>query len=661
MINVDVLADGTAIAYQDTVSDSVNFEKIKFKFPESWNGYTKNAVFRNGSTVVNVVLDESSELCTGEDECYIPYEIIKSPLFTVSVFGINGDSVATSVRASVKVRQSGYELGDLPADPTPTEYQQLIGITEEAKAIAQSVRDDADNGAFKGEKGDTGPQGIQGEKGDTGIQGPSGPKGDKGDAFTYEDFTSEQLEALKGEKGDKGDPGIIENIDQTYNPQSTNAQSGTALAEIISEIAQFSQSVNRYNISENEGEFCDNSIIFSSGDIATDDHPSRKMYFVTPFIKIEPNKTYTVSYFTTTDLADINKFRCYNNEKKPCSAVPITYNSSLRSYTFTVSSDAEYVRFTCTKACYGENESVMSSYVNSFNSNFMIVYGDTYPEEYSAFRDGYKLTAGLDDNVVNESNLSENVQKAVMPLKNKVIVNLGDSIFGNARPPEDISTYLKEILEAKVYNCAFGGCRMSAHTGHWDAFSMYRLAYSIANNDWSVQNDALNYEDRTSYAKEPLTLLKSLDFNNVDMITINYGVNDWQAGVPLDNTENETDSGTFLGALRYSLNLLLTSYPHIRIVVISPCWKFFTNNNNEYENDSDTMQNNEGYELPAFIENEKKLAKAYHLPYVDLYNFLGINKYTKEVYFSDNDSTHHNEKGRRLIASYLANAIKNIL
>ena len=187
------------------------------------------------------------------------------------------------------------------------------------------------------------------------------------------------------------------------------------------------------------------------------------------------------------------------------------------------------------------------------------------------------------------------------------------------------------------------------------------MAYSIANNDWSVQNDALNYEDRTSYAKEPLTLLKSLDFNNVDMITINYGVNDWQAGVPLDNTENETDSGTFLGALRYSLNLLLTSYPNIRIVVISPCWKFFTNNNNEYENDSDTMQNNEGYELPAFIENEKKLAKAYHLPYVDLYNFLGINKYTKEVYFSDNDSTHHNEKGRRLIASYLANAIKNIL
>ena len=94
------------------------------------------------------------------------YEVINSPSFTVSVFGINGDSVATSGRASVKVRQSEYELGNLPADPTPTEWQQLIGITEEAKAIAQSVRDDVDNGVFKGKKSDTSPQGIQGEKGD---------------------------------------------------------------------------------------------------------------------------------------------------------------------------------------------------------------------------------------------------------------------------------------------------------------------------------------------------------------------------------------------------------------------------------------------------------------------------------------------------------------
>lgn len=79
----------------------------------------------------------------------------------MSVFGIKGESIATSMRATVKVYQSGYELGDTPAEPTPTEYQQIINITDEAKAIAQSVRDDADKGLFKGEKGDPGEVSLE--------------------------------------------------------------------------------------------------------------------------------------------------------------------------------------------------------------------------------------------------------------------------------------------------------------------------------------------------------------------------------------------------------------------------------------------------------------------------------------------------------------------
>ena len=190
MINIDVLNDGSIVSYQQTVSDSVKFEKVKFNFADNWSDYAKTAVFRNNDIVVNVVLDPGSGLCTGENECYVPHEVIKYPDFTVSVFGIKGESIATSMRATVKVYQSGYELGDTPAEPTPTEYQQIINITDEAKAIAQSVRDDADKGLFKGEKGDPGSQ---------------GEKGEKGDAFTYEDFTQEQLNSLKGEKGDPGE------------------------------------------------------------------------------------------------------------------------------------------------------------------------------------------------------------------------------------------------------------------------------------------------------------------------------------------------------------------------------------------------------------------------------------------------------------------------
>lgn len=214
MIKVDIFDDGNIIAYNNTIADSVMFEKIKFHFPDNWNGYAKTAVFRNGKNIISVVLNEDNTLCTGENECYLPYEVIKAPYFTVSVFGASGNSRATTPQVRINVLESGYGEGDVPSEPTPTQYEQLVGLANATKEIAQSVRDDADSGVFKGEKGDTGdtgPQGIQGEKGATGEQGIQGnqgikgDKGDKGDAFTYADFTEEQLGALKGEKGDAGE------------------------------------------------------------------------------------------------------------------------------------------------------------------------------------------------------------------------------------------------------------------------------------------------------------------------------------------------------------------------------------------------------------------------------------------------------------------------
>lgn len=270
MIKVDIFEDGNIIAYDNTIADSVMFEKIRFNFPNTWNGYDKTAVFRNGDEKISVLLNSDSALCTGENECYVPYEVIKAPHFTASVFGVLGDSRATTPQVKINVWESGYGEGDLPSEPTPTEYEQLVNLANKTKQIAQSVRDDADNGAFKGEKGDIGPQGEKGEaftyddftteqlaalkgekgeKGDTGSQGTKGEKGDtgeqgiqgiqgekgdkgdkgeKGDAFTYADFTEEQLAALKGEKGDPGD---IENIDHSYLPESENAQSGKSVAQ----------------------------------------------------------------------------------------------------------------------------------------------------------------------------------------------------------------------------------------------------------------------------------------------------------------------------------------------------------------------------------------------------------------------------------------------
>ena len=253
MIQAEI-KDKVLIVLQDTISDGVKFETVRFKLPKSWDGYQKTAVFKGGTNqTLNVVLDTDNALCLSENECYIPHEVLKSPGFKLSVFGVSGDSVATTTEAEIRVLQSGYAEGDEPSDPTPTEYQQLINLVNETKQIAQSVRDDADNGVFKGDKGDTGAQGLKGDKGDkgetgatgaVGPQGPQGIRGEKGDTGA---------QGLKGEKGDAGytpQKGVdyftpddiaslnIPSVDQTYTPDSANAQSGKAVAEAINPLRQ---------------------------------------------------------------------------------------------------------------------------------------------------------------------------------------------------------------------------------------------------------------------------------------------------------------------------------------------------------------------------------------------------------------------------------------
>lgn len=139
------------------ISDSVKFDTVQFSFPESWGIYEKTVVFSNDAGIqLNVLLNSQNPLCVGKDECYIPHEVLKAPGFSISVFGIKDDSVATTTKKFVKVIESGYALGDEPSEPTMTAYQQIINLSSQAMEIAQSVRDDADRGAFNGDKGEPG-------------------------------------------------------------------------------------------------------------------------------------------------------------------------------------------------------------------------------------------------------------------------------------------------------------------------------------------------------------------------------------------------------------------------------------------------------------------------------------------------------------------------
>ena len=248
------------------------------------------------------------------------------------------------------------------------------------------------------------------------------------------------------------------------------------------------------------------------------------------------------------------------------------------------------------------------------------------------------------------------------PLAGKTIVNFGDSITGKGTGEgTDISTYLAQLTGAKVYNCGFGGCRMSTYMPHeqWDAFSMYRIAEAVATGDFSYQEASFSFDDGYSafpaYFRNHYNTLISIDFNEVDIITIAYGTNDYTASRGETYSDDPYSSGTFQGALRYSIEQIQKAYPHINIYLCTPIYRAWLKSGTaEVEIDSEERPNSKGGKLTDYVRYVKEIGEEYHLPVIDNYYELGINRQNHTNYFPVGDRTHPNPDGRYLIAKHMA-------
>lgn len=243
----------------------------------------------------------------------------------------------------------------------------------------------------------------------------------------------------------------------------------------------------------------------------------------------------------------------------------------------------------------------------------------------------------------------------------KKIVNFGDSIFDNGQATgEDISTYLAQETGATVLNCAFGGCRMGAHTAsQFDAFSMYKLADAVATGVWTEQEEALSGQDIPGNFATTLARLEAIDFSEVDIITISYGTNDFAGGLGLGG-----DSKYFTDwALDYSIKTILSEYPNVRIFVCLPIYRVWLTEQYAFDEDSNTKEvttwtgGDVKHKLTDFVEAERTVCKANQIPVIDNYFDLGMNKWNWGIYFPATDGTHPNVTGRKLIAEHIASAI----
>ena len=241
------------------------------------------------------------------------------------------------------------------------------------------------------------------------------------------------------------------------------------------------------------------------------------------------------------------------------------------------------------------------------------------------------------------------------PLAGMTCVCFGDSITGNYVAPFDYPSIVARKTGMTVINGGFGGCRMAQHpSNEYTAFSMYSLANSVASGDWSVQDAAVGSVSSAN-AAEHLDALKSVDWSAVDFITISYGTNDFTGGVSIGEDDGSLSTSQFKGALRHSIETILTAYPGIRIVLITPIYRFWK--------EGDVVTDSDAYEvsdlkLTDYVDAVISVADEYKLPVFNLYNSLGINKINRTVFLAD--GVHPSEAGIDRIGESLAARLASI-
>lgn len=233
----------------------------------------------------------------------------------------------------------------------------------------------------------------------------------------------------------------------------------------------------------------------------------------------------------------------------------------------------------------------------------------------------------------------------------KKLVCFGDSITGAFLDGTDYPTEIAKRTGMTVYNVGFGGSRIGAHSADYDPFSFYRLVDAIISKNF--QGLKVQFIDRPSSYDPRVQILEAIDFTTVDYITIALGTNDWGANTPDEGATNE-DPTSFRGAARYGLRRLLEAFPQIKVLVISPFYRYFPDNIPVNDSDEELRT---GRHLYDYVDSVKAIANEFKIPFLDAYYSLSINKYTRNSYFSGADGTHPDERGRKHIGNKIASKI----
>ncbi len=234
------------------------------------------------------------------------------------------------------------------------------------------------------------------------------------------------------------------------------------------------------------------------------------------------------------------------------------------------------------------------------------------------------------------------------------VVIMGDSIMGQSRGETSVAEQLENMLGVPVYNGAFGGTCLAMQEDIKDNYTsdlmnMVGLSKAIVADDFGVQQTARSRRDITDYYAAVVDELECVDFSQVEVLVLAFGVNDYHAGVPLDNAANPMDEYTYGGALRSVVTTIRQRYPDMRIVLATPTYAWYRSNGLTCEE----YMTGDAF-LEDYVEKEIAIARELGVEVIDLYHDVYPHEVWEDWEIYTEDGLHPNESGRALLATLLA-------
>ena len=229
---------------------------------------------------------------------------------------------------------------------------------------------------------------------------------------------------------------------------------------------------------------------------------------------------------------------------------------------------------------------------------------------------------------------SEQDAPAVYPdLSDWDIVFFGDSIIGNYTASDSIPGVIEGLSSARTYNCAQGGTPAAFTNGDLLCFSL-SIDYFVSQNTDAVSDYDPFYPALQRFVQDDHEGHKLL-------FIINYGLNDYFDGLPVENPEDAYDVTSYAGALRNGVLKIREAYPDAEILLMAPGFTTYFTNGTE-------ITTQEGGSLLDYVNAAVTVAGELNTLSMDNYHDLGVDETNEGYYLSD--GCHFNERGRFLVA-----------